>query len=100
VLRGAAPRLSDTPAGPRLHRSVHLGTGARRDIRYAVHERNTLAAGQEIAGPAIVEERETTTVILPGWTARVDATGCIIAQRGSAQERTAAHAAPSVVPVG
>jgi len=100
ILRGAAPRLADTPGAPRLHRSVHLGTGARRDVRYAVYERSVLAAGQEIAGPAIVEERETTTVILPGWTARIDATGCIIARRTAAQERTAALAAPSVVPVG
>jgi N-methylhydantoinase A/oxoprolinase/acetone carboxylase beta subunit len=77
---------------------VRLGSGARQDVRYAVYERATLAAAQEIPGPAIIEERETTTVILPGWTARVDRTGCIIAQRTSPQERTSAHATPSVVP--
>jgi N-methylhydantoinase A len=100
VLRGAAPQLAARAGAPRTHRSVHLGSGAKQDVRYAVYERNSLAAEQEIAGPAIVDERETTTVILPGWTARVDRTGCIIARRISAQERTTAHAMPSVVPAG
>jgi N-methylhydantoinase A len=99
ILRGAAPQLAAQPGAPGRSRSVHLGSGMRQDIRYAVYERSMLAAGQEIAGPAIVEERETTTVILPGWNARVDASGCIIARRTEAQERTAARAAPSVVPV-
>jgi N-methylhydantoinase A len=99
VMRGAAPQLAAQPGAPGRARSVHLGSGTRQDLRYAVYERGTLAAGQEVAGPAIIEERETTTVILPGWTARVDRTGCIIAQRASAQERTAVHATPSAVPV-
>ena len=100
ILRGAAPQLAATPGAPRTTRSVHLGSGARQDVRYAVYERSVLAAGQEIAGPAIIEERETTTVILPGWSAQVDKTGCIIARRSAPQERTAAHAMPSVVPAG
>ena len=32
-------------------------------------------------GPAIVEERETTAVIRPGWTATVADDGSIIAER-------------------
>jgi len=98
ILRGASPTLAATRGAPSRTRSVHLGSGGRRDVRYAVYERNALAAGQEIAGPAIIEERETTTVILPGWSARIDRTGCIIAERGAAQDRTAVHATPSVVP--
>ena len=45
-----------------------------------VYERATLATGQAIAGPAIIEERETTTAIPPGWSATVDQIGCIIAR--------------------
>ena len=52
-----------------------------KTIDFAVWDRNSLAAGQSIAGPALVEERETTTVILPGWSATVHATGCVIAER-------------------
>ena len=41
----------------------------------AVYDRYTLPEGAEIAGPAIVEERESTTIIAPGDTLRVDAAG-------------------------
>ncbi|MPZ58053.1 MAG: hydantoinase/oxoprolinase family protein [Rhizobiales bacterium] len=98
ILRGAAPQIASRRGAARTTRSVHLGSGRTQDIRYAVYERNALAADQDVPGPAIIEERETTTVILPGWTARVDRTGCIIAQHTSAQDSTAAHATPSVVP--
>jgi N-methylhydantoinase A len=47
-----------------------------------VYEREALAAGQSIAGPAIIEERETTTVISPGWSATINDVGCIIAEKG------------------
>ncbi len=46
-----------------------------------VFDRATLARDQTIEGPAIVEERETTTALPPGWTASVDAYGCIVARR-------------------
>jgi N-methylhydantoinase A len=48
----------------------------------AVYEREALAAGQSIAGPAIIQERETTTVIPPGWAATINDVGCIIAEKG------------------
>jgi N-methylhydantoinase A len=38
-----------------------------------------LARGQVLAGPAIVEERETTIVLPLGWEAVVDDLGCIVA---------------------
>ncbi len=47
-----------------------------------MYDRKTLASGQTIAGPAIIEERETTTVIPPAWSATIDAVGCIIAGKG------------------
>jgi N-methylhydantoinase A len=100
ILRGAASQLADQPGTPSRSRSVHLASGSRKDVRYSVFERSTLATGQEIAGPAIIEERETTTVILPGWTAQIDGTGCIIAERTAVADRTAVHATPSVVPAG
>ena len=44
-------------------------------------DRAVLALGQTIAGPAIIEERETTVVLPPGWEARVDDIGCLVAKR-------------------
>jgi N-methylhydantoinase A/oxoprolinase/acetone carboxylase beta subunit len=65
---------------------VHLAAQEKQDMRYTIYERRALATGQNLAGPALIEERETTTVILPGWTARIDTTGCIIIERMTARE--------------
>jgi N-methylhydantoinase A len=46
-----------------------------------VYDRASLAKGQVIAGPALIEERETTIVLLPGWDGVVDDIGCITAKR-------------------
>jgi len=48
-----------------------------------VYDRVALGVGQTIAGPVIVEERETTIVVPPGWTAVVDEIGCLIATRSA-----------------
>jgi N-methylhydantoinase A len=40
-----------------------------------VHWRPGLAEGDTIAGPLIVEAVDSTTVVPPGWTARIDAMG-------------------------
>ena len=47
-----------------------------------VYDRYALAAGAKVAGPAIVEERESTTVIPPGITATVDEYGNLVAEIG------------------
>ena len=46
-----------------------------------VFARQDLAAGQTIEGPAIIEERETTTALPPEWTAEIDPVGCIVARK-------------------
>ncbi len=66
--------------------------GARKGTRRAwfgaeahdspVYDRYRLVAGTEIEGPALVEERESTCVIGPGETARVDAAGNLVAELG------------------
>jgi N-methylhydantoinase A len=38
----------------------------------AVYERARLGAGDTIKGPAIIEQDDTTTIVLPGWSARTD----------------------------
>jgi len=45
-----------------------------------VFDRASLAVGQALAGPAIIEERETTIVLPPQWDAVVDEIGCIVAR--------------------
>jgi len=47
-----------------------------------VWRREALLAGNETAGPAIVEEVSATTVLYPGDHARVDAIGSLIVEVG------------------
>ncbi len=82
---------SATPVEPQA--SVAEGVGlvhSHRAVRFSrtagpvdtpVYRRPDLGRGQVIVGPAIVEERETTAVIRPGWTATVANDGSIIAER-------------------
>ncbi len=74
-----AMNLPATPGLPKGTRPVHAWSDG---LSVPVYERNALAAGQQVKGPAIIEERETTTVIPPGWTATVDKIGCIFARKG------------------
>ena len=66
----------DAGAGSRRRaRSASARSGCRRPAASSscpVYDRDRLAAGNRIAGPAIVEQMDATTVILPGMTARVE----------------------------
>ena len=73
VATGARP-----PTAPTGERAIALWSGAPMAKLY---DRTALAPGQAIAGPALIEERETTVVLPPGWTGTVDAIGCITAKR-------------------
>ena len=68
---GAAPS-----AGPNLGRT---DSGVRRMVRFPdepapietrIVARDSLAVGDRLGGPAVVEQDDTTTLIPPGWTAR------------------------------
>ena len=74
---GGAARLA-------LSKAAATGTEARKAVRRAffpevggfvecpIYDRYRLAAGAAIHGPAVVEERESTTVLPPGASATVD----------------------------
>jgi N-methylhydantoinase A len=42
-------------------------------VSTAIYNRDTLLPGQQITGPAIIEQLDSTTVIFPGQKARIDA---------------------------
>ena len=56
-----------TPIGSR---PVHFTTGGPQ--KTPVYDRSTLAVGQKIAGPAIIQQLDSTTVLFPGDVLRVD----------------------------
>jgi N-methylhydantoinase A len=58
--------------------------GAPQEV--PVYRRDELAPGQSFTGPAIVEERETTSVIRPGWAVEVGADGSLVATRSRRAE--------------
>ncbi len=85
-ITGATPKPRILPAAP-------AGGGAAaatsrtlrlfgREFAAAVHERAGLAADQRIAGPAIVDQMDTTTLIPEGWQAHPVASGALVLERG------------------
>ncbi len=76
------PDPAPSGAGAEVHsvRPVVFGR-AQAPIDTPVYKRATLGAGDRFDGPAIVEERETTAVIRPGWTVEVGPDGSLIATR-------------------
>lgn len=54
--------------------------GHREALRATVLDRARMAPGFAFTGPAIVEQEDTTTLVEPGWSGRVDASGCLLLQ--------------------
>jgi len=76
--------IVDKPAAEphRGHAASDARPGSRRPVWFGgaacdcpVWEREQLAAGATVEGPAIVEEFGATTVVPPGWSGTVDAHG-------------------------
>lgn len=76
--RHANVEFADEAAKPKATRPVFLDG---ESINTPVYDRGALAVGQEIVGPVVVEERETTVFVLPGWSLSVHSDGSLIATR-------------------
>jgi N-methylhydantoinase A len=61
-------------------RSVRFTRG-EAPVDTAVVDRGALVPGDRVEGPALVEERETTAVLRPGWSAVVNEDGSLVATR-------------------
>jgi N-methylhydantoinase A len=76
----------ERPLGPADPSAAEIG---RRAMWFAdlgsvdapVYDRERLAPGMVMHGPAVVEQMDSTTVAPPGWTMRVDPTDNIIMER-------------------
>jgi N-methylhydantoinase A len=51
--------------------------GAGR-VETAVHERDRMAPGDNLAGPVIIESLDSTIVVPPDWAAQMDDRGFIL----------------------
>ncbi len=88
-------RLSAYAEADHVEPQAAVGSGvgaphATRPVRFErsappvttdVYRRTDLGVGQVLQGPVIVEERETTAVIRPGWVMTVAPDGSLIAER-------------------
>ena len=85
--RSTAPPVAAASApAVRARRSIWFGA---RALDTPIHARDELAFGHVIAGPAVIIEASATTVVEPGWRARVDALENLILERIEATpERT------------
>jgi 5-oxoprolinase (ATP-hydrolysing)/N-methylhydantoinase A len=91
VVTGPKPILSlgeqagAATAARKADRQAWFGDGFQTA---AVYDRYSLPEGVEIPGPAIVEEREATTIVAPGDTLRVDPAGNLRIAIGAASLMT------------
>jgi N-methylhydantoinase A len=68
---------SDEPAEPRGERTAYDVATAQM-VPFALYDRGTLAAGQSLVGPAIVEEGTSTTVLFSDQQLTVDPYGALL----------------------
>ncbi|MDE2565453.1 MAG: hydantoinase B/oxoprolinase family protein [Burkholderiales bacterium] len=92
---GAGERHATTPSAaaparttPEPEATVRMHSG--RWLEAGLYRREALPPGACIAGPAIVAERNATTVVEPGWQALLGADGSLALQRTA--PRAAQHA--------
>ena len=77
---GAAPRLDRETQAAREPEKTRIFHGEAW-IDGARYTAEALAAGQKIAGPAVIEGYTATTWLPPGWTAELDPADNLILRR-------------------
>ena len=75
-----AATAREAPARALGHRRVR-DTASGDVMEWALYERDALMPGAMLSGPAIVAERETSTMVGPGWRARLDGGGALVLTR-------------------
>lgn len=83
ALTDAAPQASPPAPGARRHRRV-FSRGEWHEALF--RRRDSLAPGDRLEGPLIVEQDDTTVWILPGWQCHVEADGNLLLHRISRKE--------------
>ncbi|MGE0751753.1 MAG: hydantoinase/oxoprolinase family protein [Variibacter sp.] len=89
--RLAAWGLSDKPTLPSVDRAGRSLDAAKLGSRETVFngkaqqvpmlDRDKLPPGASVAGPALIEEGGSTTVVPPGWSVALDDRGCLVFKR-------------------
>jgi len=89
--RIAAWGLSDKPALPPIDgegRTIAAATFGTRPVIFdgtshsvPLIDRERMPPGAAVAGPAVIEEAGSSTVVPPGWSVELDRIGCLVLRR-------------------
>ncbi|MGI9658547.1 MAG: hydantoinase/oxoprolinase family protein, partial [Gaiellaceae bacterium] len=92
---------TESAPSPKFEREVIFEVdGEPQTLATPFFDRDALGAGHEIAGPAIIEQYDSTTVMPPGVEATIDSHGNIVIDCTRASTRTAGdHGAGLATPV-
>lgn len=102
---GALPKLQHTsaPAAGSVNDAVlKLGAsyfaqgGELQQMPTTFYRRDRLPAGASVAGPAVIFQKDSTTVLPPDSVATVDASGSLLIQVGAAQPLAAGQVAAAM----
>ena len=73
VTAAGAPRFAGTGTAVAYSRRQVFLRGAWHEAQ--IYKRDALGAGDVLDGPAVIEQQDTTILVLPGWRGRTDALG-------------------------
>jgi 5-oxoprolinase (ATP-hydrolysing) len=97
VIPGERYATAPVPASGAAVRSARAWFDGWTEV--PLHDRAALATGHAIAGPALIVEANSTTVVEPGWTALTRPDGMLLLNRGTGAAApattAAAHADPA-----
>ncbi len=86
-LATAEPFVPPVPPAPPDRPAVAIGRTNVADpltgdfYNVSIYARDQLPPGSVVPGPALIIEDETTTLVTAGFTARIDAVGCVVLTR-------------------
>jgi N-methylhydantoinase A len=69
---------TDKPAARKMAKAIFHNV----EHETAIYKRNDLKTGQTLSGPAIIEEKTSTTVVPPGYTVTVDPYRNLVIKKG------------------
>ncbi|KYH27361.1 hydantoinase/oxoprolinase [Halalkalicoccus paucihalophilus] len=76
-----APRVDYAGGGDPVvgEREAYFPDAGRREA--TVYDRDRLAPGERVVGPAVLEQAESTTVLPPEWVGTIEADGTLVCRR-------------------
>ena len=93
--RVVASSLSDKPVMPEIHaegRSLSAALSRRRavvfqgqSVEVPIYQRDLLPLNSPIAGPTLIEENGSTTVVPANWNAELEQSGCLVIRKIGSQ---------------